>query len=142
LTKPEYETLDGLCELLLPADSSGAGAHEAGAAAYIDLLLEYGDQEFRDAWRTGLATVDAAAKAEFGTRLVECSPAQQARLMDRMAAAEDHPESELEKFFALLKATAIQGFSITEAGRKALRYNGDRAIQQFAGCTHPEHQRT
>jgi hypothetical protein len=110
-------------------------------AGYIDLLLQYGSAAFREGWRAGLAAVESAAKSEFGRSLVDCSAEQQARLIERMAAGENHPESELEKFFVLFKATAVQGFSLSEAGRRTLGYRGDGAIHHFAGCTHPEHHR-
>jgi hypothetical protein len=140
LTDTEHDTVDRLCELLIPADASGAGAHDAGVAGYIDLTLQYGTPALRDAWRSGLAAVEAAAQADFGKGVAGCSVAQQGRLMDRMAAGENHPESDLEKFFVLLKGAAIQGFSLSGKGRQALGYRGDTAVHEFPGCTHPEHQ--
>ena len=141
LIQPEFETLDRLCEMLIPADHSGPGAHDAGVARYVDLILQYSETAARERWRSGLAAVESHAKAEFGKRFVDCTPVEQGRVMDRMAAGESRPESEMEKFFVLLKATAIQGFSLSEGGRKALGYRGDAAVHSFSGCTHPEHRR-
>jgi hypothetical protein len=141
LTQPEFEALDRLCEMLIPADESGSGAHDAGVARYVDLILQYSDNASRDRWRSGLGAVESHAKTEFGKRFVDCTAAEQARVMDKMAAGESRPESEMEKLFVLLKATAVQGFSLSENGRKALGYHGDAAVHSFPGCTHPEHQR-
>jgi hypothetical protein len=141
LTQPEFETLDRLCEMLIPADDSGPGGHDAGVARYVDLILQYSDSASRDRWRSGLGAVESYARAEFGKRFVDCTVVEQGRVMDKMASGESQPESEMDKFFVLLKGTAIQGFSLSENGRKALGYRGDAAVHSFSGCTHPEHQR-
>jgi hypothetical protein len=140
-TMAEQRTVDCLCELLIPADASSAGAHEAGVTGYIDLVLQYSAPAVRDAWRNGIASVERAANAGFGRGIADCTPDEQAALMDRMAAGESRPESDVEKFFVLLKASAIQGYSLSEQGRKALGYRGDQMLNEFTGCNHPEHHR-
>ena len=140
-TPAERRTVDRLCELLIPADPSGPGAHETGVAGYIDLVLQYSAPAVREAWRNGLASLERTANAEFGREVVDCTDDQQAALMDRMAAGESRPESDLEKFFVLLKSSAIQGYSLSEQGQKALGYRGDRMVHDFIGCNHPEHHR-
>ena len=140
-TAAEQRTVDRLCELLIPADLSGPGAHEAGVAGYIDLVLQYSAPAIREAWRNGIASVERAANAEFGRGVSDCTEDEQAKLMDRMAAGESRPRSELEKFFVLLKALTVQGYALSEQGRKALGYRGDRMVHEFTGCNHPEHHR-
>jgi hypothetical protein len=140
-TAAEHRTVDRLCELLIPADSSGVGAHDAGVAEYIDLVLQYSAPTVRESWRNGIASVERAANADFGRGVADCSEAEQAKLMDRMAAGESRPASELENFFVLLKAWTIQGYGLSEQGRKALGYQGDRMVHEFTGCNHPEHHR-
>ena len=139
LTTDEQHTVDRLCELLIPADSFGPGAHEAGVAGYIDLVLQYSTPAVREAWRNGIASVERAANAEFGRGVADCTADQQAKLMDRLAAGESRPESEMERFFVLLKAWTVQGYSLSDQGRKALGYRGDRMLHEFTGCNHPEH---
>jgi hypothetical protein len=141
LTPAEHGMVDQLCELLIPADASGPGAREARVADYIDVMLRYAPPSVCEAWRAGLASVERAAIAEFSKALAGCSAAEQAKLMDRIAAGENRPETEIEKFFVTLKNAVIQGFSISEQGRQALGYRGDRAVHEFTGCTHPDHQR-
>src|SRR4051812_40681801 len=89
-------------------------------SGYIDLVLQYSAPAVREAWRNGIASVERAANAQFGRGVADCTADQQAKLMDRMAAGESRPESELEKFFVRLKASAVQGYSLSEPGRKAL----------------------
>ncbi len=135
-TAGEFALLRRLCELLLPADESGPGAKEAGVAEYIDLTLQYGTESERALWRSGLLAVDALAQREFGKGFLDCEVEQQAKVMDRMAAGEQRPESAAERFFGMWKAAAIQGFSWSVAGRKALGYEGDKMMGVFTGCTH------
>jgi hypothetical protein len=140
LTRDEYDTVDRLCELLLPADESGPGAHDAGVAGYVDLILHYSDAGLREQWRSGLVAVNSLANRTYGAALAACTADQQRAVMEKLAAGETHPETSAEKFFVVLKATAIQGFSLSGPGRRALGYRGDTAVHTFRGCTHPEHQ--
>jgi hypothetical protein len=140
-TTAEQRTVDRLCELLIPADPSGSGAHDAGVAAYIDLVLQYSAPAVRDAWRNGIASVERAANAEFGRGAADCTEAEMAKLMDGMAAGERAPESDIEKYFVRLKALAVQGYALSEQGRKALGYRGDQMLHEFTGCNHPDHHR-
>lgn len=139
-TREQYETVDCLCEMLLPADQDGPGGREAGVAGFIDTVLHHADERTRELWRSGLQAVDDAARGEFGRPLLECEPSQQTRIMEAMAENEDRPATALQHFFGLLKRTAIQGFASSDAGRGYFGYRGDTAIADFPGCTHPEHQ--
>lgn len=141
-TPGEFALLQHLCELLLPADESGPGAKEAGVAEYIDVTLHYGPESQRMLWRSGLLAVDALAQAECGKAFAACTAAEQARLMDRMAAGEAQPQSAAERFFVMWKGAAIQGFAWSVGGRKALGYRGDRMTGTFTGCTHAGHHQT
>ena len=138
-TASEFALLEHLCDLLLPADESGPGAKEAGIAAYLDLTLSYAPEAQRTLWRSGLLAVNALAQQEAGNAFLSCTAAQQAKVMDRMAAGEQQPQSAAERFFAMWKAAAIQGFAWSVAGRKALGYRGDQMTGTFTGCTHPGH---
>jgi hypothetical protein len=140
-TTAEQVTVDCLCELLIPADPSGAGARECGVAGYIDLVLQYSAPAVRESWRNGIASVERAANAGFGRGIADCTADERSKLMDRMAAGESRPESDVEKFFVLFKASAVQGYSLSEQGRKALGYRGDQMLNEFTGCNHPEHHR-
>ncbi|MBL8210771.1 MAG: gluconate 2-dehydrogenase subunit 3 family protein [Bryobacterales bacterium] len=135
-TGSEFALLRQLCELLLPADETGPGATEAGVAEYIDLTLQYGTEQERALWRSGLLAVEALAQRECGKGFGACSAAEQAKVMDRMAAGEQKPESAAERFFGMWKAAAVQGFGWSVAGRKALGYQGDKMTGTFTGCTH------
>src|SRR6266478_1722548 len=68
----EYETLDHLCEVILPA-----GARQAQVRFFIDVMVHFSDAQSQQRWRAGLKAVEEAAQASFGKPLVECGARQQ-----------------------------------------------------------------
>ncbi len=66
LTAPEAAVLDAIVARLIPTDENGPGAREARAARYIDRALGGALAASRDAYRTGLAAVDAHAQRAKG----------------------------------------------------------------------------
>jgi hypothetical protein len=61
--------------------------------------------------------------------------------MKLMSRNESKPHTDLERFFVMLKPLAIEAYCLSEIGQQEfLRYQGDRAVHEFPGCTHPEHQ--
>jgi hypothetical protein len=103
-------------------------------------LLVYAGEGVRNQWRAGVAAVDDAARREFDKAFVECGHNQQAAIMRLLAENEAAPETELQRFFAVFKRTAVEGFGLSLVGRRALGYRGNTAIRSFPGCTHREHQ--
>jgi gluconate 2-dehydrogenase gamma chain len=140
-TAAQHQTVEQLCEMLLPADAMGPGAKQAGVPGFIDTLLVYAGEGVRNQWRAGVAAVDDAARREFDKAFVECGHDQQAAIMRLLAENEAAPETELQCFFAVFKRTAVEGFGLSLVGRRALGYRGNTAIRSFPGCTHREHQR-
>src|SRR5262245_57450470 len=63
LTPQEADVLDAVVARLIPTDANGLGATEARAARYIDRALGGALASSRDAYRAGLASVDAYARA-------------------------------------------------------------------------------
>ena len=61
LTPAEYRVVDILAEIILPTDEKSPGAHDAGVARYIDIVLLYGDKATLNVWREGVKSIDAAA---------------------------------------------------------------------------------
>jgi len=137
----QYQAVDRLCEIIIPADDMGPGAHQAGVPFYIDTVLHYtaGEQQL---WLQGLEEVARAATARFGHAFLECTAAEQEQLIATMAANEEKPETDLEKFFGRLKALSIEAYCFSEtAQRDYFGYRGDTMLAEFPGCTHPEHRR-
>jgi hypothetical protein len=140
-TAAEYETLDRLCEIIIPAEDQSPGAHQAQVRFFIDTVLHYSDSQSQQRWRAGLKAVEDAAQAGFGKSFVECEARQQDAIVARMARNEGAPENELERFFGLLKRLTVDGYVLSEVGaRQGLGYKGDISLAEFPGCTHPEHK--
>src|SRR6267143_7194559 len=62
----EYETLDRLCEIIIPADEQSPGAQQAQVRFFIDVMVRHSDPQNQQRWRAGLKAVEAAAQASFG----------------------------------------------------------------------------
>ena len=139
LAEPEYRLIDQLADIILPADETSPGAHDAGVARYIDIVLLYGDKQTLASWKLGMEAVDAAAKKAHGRAFTALSKDQQIGLVEQMARNESAPENEMQRLFAALKPLTIEAFYLSAAGRKSLGYEGNTAVASFPGCTHPEH---
>lgn len=142
LSPIQYQTVDRLCELLIPADELGPGAHQAGVPFYIDSILHYASPVEQQAWRRGLGVVEQEANSRFGKIFLECTVVQQRQLFAAMAANEENPQTEPEEFFGQLKKLAVEAYCMSEvAQREYFGYKGDTELAEFPGCIHPEHQR-
>jgi len=140
-SRAQYETVDRLCELIIPGDNMGPGAHQAGVPFYIDTVLHYTAAD-QPSWLHGLARVERSAAARFGRAFLECTAAEQEQIVATMAANEGKPETNLEQFFGRLKALTIEAYCFSEPARRDyFGYRGDTMLAEFPGCTHPEHQR-
>ena len=97
--------LETLADAILP------GAKESKVAAYIDLMLQHGDDATRRNWTSGidaLTNLEAAARNELS------------------------PQSKADRFFVLLKRTTIAAHYLLVSG-------GHNMSHGFAGCTHANH---
>jgi hypothetical protein len=58
-----------------------------------------------------------------------------------MAAHEDKPTNDAERFFVLLKSMTISGYYTSSVGiHREVQYKGNTALPEYPGCTHPEHR--
>ena len=110
LTTDEGAALRAVVARLIPADERGPGALEAGAATYIDRALAGPLAASREAYRAGLAALDAAARSAQGTRFAALAAADQdALLRDVEAGAAPAFGSGAAGFFNLVLAHTRQG---------------------------------
>jgi len=141
LTAQEYQVLGQLCDIIIPADETSPGAHEAGVPFYIDSVLFYAKLDEQQLWRDGLKQVQNSAMTQFGRPFEKCSVEERERVVAQMAANEEAPQTALEKFFVPLKSITVDAYWLSDAGmKKYLGYRGDTMLREFPGCTHPEHQ--
>jgi len=88
LTEHEWKTVTRMAELIVPADSGGGSAVDAGAVEFIDLLCS-GGEELAYIFHGGLSWVDAEMRQRYGKDFVDCSEKQQTALFDEFVAIEE-----------------------------------------------------
>jgi hypothetical protein len=140
LTPAQYSTLHALTETIIPSDDQSPGAREARVADYIDLLLSESDDQTQRAWTAGLALLDAESRRRFKVPYAQLTVPQATDLLTPLAKNEAAPAAPLEQFFKTTKEATIRGYYSSEIGiHQELKYQGNRVIGEFVGCTHPEH---
>jgi hypothetical protein len=132
--------LDELTELIIPADDHAPGARAAGIAAYVDGTLAEYDPEIpdlrrvRERWKAGLETMDALAHDLAGRRFLEAPVEQQIGILERLAAKEDSPATDADRFFVELKRWTARGYYTSSIGlHKELEYKGNSLLVEFEG---------
>ena len=101
-TAEEGQTVDAICERIIPADRD-PGAKEARAVNYIDIQLTRPFKRYQKVYREGIAAVDAASRKKFGKRFVELPAGQQTEVLTDI-------EKSSSAFFELILAHTRQGF--------------------------------
>jgi gluconate 2-dehydrogenase alpha chain len=111
LDASELSTLESVFERLFPAGGEEPGAVEIGAAAYLEGALEGAYRNHLPAYRTGLASLNAAAQADFGSRFANVSWEQQDSLMSRLERGTLQGQVDLSQqdFFALMRRHCLEG---------------------------------
>ena len=134
-TKDEFALLDTLTEMIIPTDDHSPGAHEAGVAAYIDrMVAEAYVPEEKTTWRNGLASLNGMSEKINGGFFLKSSKAQQLDLLKTIAAAENDPKSEQEKFFTQLKQTTAFAYYSSSIGiHNEMNYKGNVILEKFVG---------
>ena len=136
----EMALLDEITEMIIPQDEHSGGARAAGVAAYIDgRLAEYDAsipdlREEREKWKAGLALVDAATREVAGTPFLAATPEQRVAALTRMAAGEEDPKTDGERFFVELKRWTTFGYYTSRIGiHDEMEYKGNTLLAEFSG---------
>jgi hypothetical protein len=136
----EMTLLDQLTEIILPADEHSGGSRAARVNRYIDVLVSESNAAVQQRWQQGLRAVNQQATDSFGSAFEACTPGQQHQIVATLAAAEDRPQTAGGQFFVLLKQATVDGYYSSKIGiHDELEYQGNTALSEFDGCTHPEH---
>ncbi len=133
----QYETLNSLCETIIPKDEKSGGAVEAGAPEFIDLITSE-NEEFQVKLGGGLLWLDTRCVDQFGKVYLECSAEQRKETLDLIAyrknAKKDASLSQGVAFFALLRNMTCDGFYTSKIGIDDLQYIGNVARSEWPGC--------
>jgi gluconate 2-dehydrogenase gamma chain len=132
-----YKTLQALCETIIPADADSGGAIEAGAPEFIDLLTSE-NTDYQSILNGGLKWLDSTCTTRYGKAWLDCSPQQQAEILDLIAyrknAAQGESLKEPVQFFSFLRNFTADGFFTSKIGIKYLGYKGNTFLTEFPGC--------
>jgi hypothetical protein len=141
----EFETVELLTEMIIPTDDK-PGAREARVADYIDFVV-FSAAEFRpmlqEEWTKGLALLDRLSKEKHGAAFRQISGPHREELLMEMSLPERDPLQKHpgHRFYLLAKDMTVEGFYSSRVGLiGALEYQGLTYLNEFPGCTHPEHQ--
>jgi gluconate 2-dehydrogenase gamma chain len=133
----QYEAILSLCDAIIPKDEKSAGALEAGAPEFIDLLTSEND-EFQLALGGGLMWLDTHCIDQYGKVFMECTPEQRKEILDLIAfrknAKNDPGLSQGVAFFALLRNMTCDGYYTSKIGIQDLQYIGNVTRSEWPGC--------
>ena len=136
-TAPQYATLIALCDAILPKDEKSAGAVEAGAPEFIDLLTSE-NEIYQLRLGGGLFWLDGFCTDRYGKIFLECTPEQKKEVLDLIAfrknAKQDHALSQGVSFFAFLRRLTCDGYYTSKIGIADLQYIGNATLSEFPGC--------
>jgi len=141
-TPRRYEMLASLCDTIIPKDEKSAGAVEAGAPEFIDLLTSE-NEEFQGRLGGGLMWLDSYCIDHYGQAYMECAPEQRKEVVDLIAYRKNAKATpELHQgvaFFAFLRNLTCDGFYTSKIGIEDLQYIGNVTRSEWPGCpTLPE----
>jgi gluconate 2-dehydrogenase gamma chain len=133
----QYETLQALCQALIPADQESGGAIEAGAPEFLDLLSSE-NKDLQLQLGGGIMWLDATCMERYGQTYLQCAPGQQTEMLDLIAfrknADKDPRVRPGIEFFSTLRKYTADGFFTSEIGIKYLGYIGNTYLKEFPGC--------
>jgi gluconate 2-dehydrogenase gamma chain len=136
-TPHQYETLSSLCDSIIPKDDKSAGAIQAGAPEFIDLLTSENDQ-YQLKLGGGLYWLDGFCTDRYSAPYLSCSPDQRKSVLDLIAfrknAKADPTLSQGVVFFAFVRSLTCDAFYTSKIGIADLQYIGNTALPEFPGC--------
>jgi hypothetical protein len=136
-TPHHYQTLQSLCQTIIPSDDEAKGAIEAGAPEFIDLLTSE-NKDYQLALGGGLMWLDDFCVDRYGKVYLECTSEQQKEILDLIAyrknAKKDPSLGPGTEFFAFLRKLTADGYFTSEIGIEYLGYIGNTYVRNFPGC--------
>lgn len=129
-TPAEQKLLDTIMEMIIPADEHSGGASEAKVPAFADLMVSTSDETTKQIWRSGIRLLEKTSR-ETSLDLV----------LAQLIEQEKNPQTELEKFFSILKLITVQGYYTSWIGiHQDMEYQGNEYRASAPSCNHPGHQ--
>jgi len=139
--KHQYATITELASLIIPTDESPE-AREAKVNEYIDMIVGESASDIKKTYLDGLAWLDKTSVERHNKKFIDLTNDQQVAILTEISQVKDPgPDNEVQtKFFKAIKNITIDGFYTSKIGIEELGYIGNTVLDEFPGCTHPEHQ--
>jgi hypothetical protein len=129
-TPLEKDLMEKAMEIIIPRDEHSAGAGEAKVPAFADLMVSTGDDLTQKTWRDGLRLLAEAANGSSVDAVLAS-----------LAAKEHNPQSDLERFWPVLKLMTVRGYYTSRIGiHQDMEYVGNEYLVSAPACNHLEHQ--
>ena len=134
-TPAEFQMVDELTEIIIPADDHSPGARAAKVATYLDKsLAESFEAEPRQKFREGLKLVDKLSGELHQKTFLESTPKQRVAVVAQMARNEKKPKKPEEQFFVQLKASTAFAYYTSSIGiHQEMEYKGNTMQNEYAG---------
>jgi gluconate 2-dehydrogenase gamma chain len=132
LNPHEYQTLEKLADLIVPADDKSPGAVASGACEFIDLLASQ-NPKLLEIYTGGIAWLDQSMRRRYSTDFGSAKPNQQTALLDLIAYRKNE-SSELGPgilFFDWTRRMVVDAYYTSPAGIKAIGYLGNTSVSKF-----------
>jgi len=134
-TAHEYDTVQLLSEMIIPADERSGGAKDAGVPEFMDFTMV--DQPARQvAMRGGLSWLDLECQRRFDTTFVGATDAQRREVLDDISTyGQLKPGlTHGQAFFRGFRDLTASGFWTSKMGITDLGYVGNKALGDWSGC--------
>jgi hypothetical protein len=134
-TAHEYETVQLLSDIIIPADDRSGGAKDAGVPEFMDFTMV--DQPTRQvAMRGGLAWLDLECQRRFDTTFVGATDVQRRELLDDISTyGQLKPGlTHGQAFFRGFRDLTASGFWTSKIGITDLGYLGNKPVGEWTGC--------
>lgn len=132
----EWETVKLLSDLIIPADERSGSATQAGVPEFIDDWLDFRGGRLKAEILGGITWLDLECNRQFGHDFTGCAPAEQKKILDRIAYPDKAAPEDLNyvAFFNHLRDLVVGGFFSSEQGVKDLPYQGNKMVAVWEGC--------
>ena len=148
-SKDEFQLLDTLTELIIPADDHSPGAHAAGVAKFIDkTVAEAFLPEEKTSWQKGLASVNTLAQSQHQKPFLQLDKEGQTSVLETMSKSEEEEKKNAQnegdssekrsrtsqKFWGQLKNTTVFAYYSSSIGiHQEIEYKGNVILDKFVG---------
>ncbi len=125
-TEEEYQMVEVLADIIIPADEESGSATDAGVPDFIEFMMkDY--PPFQVPMRGGLMWLNSECRKRFGNKFLECSEDEKMEMIDLIAWPDDADEEMLYgvRFFNRMRDLTATGFFTSEMGVEYLGYEGN-----------------